>query len=121
MLRLVHPALEGQGTRPSKGRRRPDCLSLTPDETRHLRAALVNLRRAYGSWSCLAEVMGVSVATLTGARYNPVSPGLALRAARAAGMHLETLLSGALSAAGRCTACGSRVGDRSAHAAGGAS
>ncbi len=58
MLRLVHPPQEGQGSR-SSGRRRSPCASLTPDEKRHLRTALHNLRRAYGTWSCVAEAMDV--------------------------------------------------------------
>jgi hypothetical protein len=108
MLRIVHPAPEGQGPRTPKGRRRRDMHSLTRDERRHLRAALENLHRAYGTWACLAEVMGVSTNTLTG-NYEG-SPGLALRAARAGGMSVEAVLSGVLSAAGRCETCGSRLG-----------
>jgi hypothetical protein len=46
------------------------------------------------------------------------SPAIALRAARAAGMHVETLLSGTLSPAGRCPTCGGRIGDRATAAAG---
>ena len=110
MLRIVHPRPPGQGSRPPKGRRRPVCVSLTAEEARHLRVALRNLRRAYGSWECLAQVMDMAPGTLQGALYQPPGPGLALRAARAAGMHVETLLTGQLSAAGRCNACGSRIG-----------
>ncbi len=122
MLRLVHPPNVGKDTRPSKGRRSRS-YALTMEETRHVRAALHNLRRAYGSWACLAEVLGISANSLTlvmfGTKRRP-SPGLALCAARAAGMSVEAMLSGTLNAAGRCQACGSRVGDRPQLAAGGA-
>lgn len=119
MLRLVKPPTGGQGTRPPGGRRRKTVQSLTAEESRHLRAALKNLRWAYGSWSCLAEVMDVSVDCLSSVAYGkcPGSPGLALRAAQAGGMHVETLLSGTLTAAGRCPTCGSRLGDRAATSA----
>ena len=126
MLRLVHPAPEGQGSRtPKGGRRYSDGFYLTPDEKRHLRAALHNLRRAYGTWPCLADAMGVKLKALARAasERNPSgSPALALRAARAGGMSVEAVLSGTLSAAGRCETCGSRLGDgRIVRAAGGAS
>ncbi len=113
MLRLVHPAPEGQGPRTPKGRRFAPCLSLTADERRHLRAALHNLRRAYGTWSCLADAMGVKLTTLARAsrERNPQgSPAVALRAARAGGMSVEAVLSGKLTAAGQCETCGSRIG-----------
>ena len=120
MLRLVPPPSEGKGSRTPKRRRRRDVHSLTRDEQRHLRAALQNLRRAFGSWPCLADAMGVSLSTLAGSKAG--SPGLALRAARASGMSVEAILSGTVSAAGRCSTCGHRIGDgRLARAAGGAS
>lgn len=120
MLRIVHPRPPGQGTRPPKRRR--TCGSLAPDEIRHLRAALHNLRRAYGSWSCLAEVMGMSEGGLKQAANgacNP-SPGVALYAARAGGMSVEAVIGGKLSAAGRCKACGARLGANALPRAGGA-
>ncbi|MFT3768513.1 MAG: transcriptional regulator [Minicystis sp.] len=119
MLRLVHPAPAGQGTDPParrKGARAPS-LSLTPDEARHVRAALHNARRAFGSWGCLAAVVGCGVNSLKQSR-----PGLALavRVAQAAGVSVEAMLSGALTAAGRCPTCGHRAGDGRIAAAGGA-
>jgi hypothetical protein len=123
MLRLVHPAREGQeGGDPPRRRRRRTCNSLTRDERRHLAVALHNLRRAYGSWDCLAEVMGVEAGALcdAGSPRSKASPGLALRAARAAGMSVEAILGGKISAAGRCETCGARVGARPERAAGGA-
>jgi len=65
------------------------------EETRALRAALRTLQGAYGSWPCLAEVMGVSKDTIVNAARgrNAVSAEVAIRAARAAGRPLESLLS----------------------------
>jgi hypothetical protein len=95
----------GQGERVPT-RRRP-CLSLTPTQRKRLRAALRNLRKAYGSWSCLAEVMGMAVDSLKGIAYgrDSGSPGTAQRAAKAAGIPVEQLLGG-LAAADRCPTCG---------------
>ena len=124
MLRLVHPAPEGQGPRTPKGRRSAPCLSLSGDERRHLRAALHNLRRAYGTWACLADAMGVALPTLVRAsrERNPQgSPAVALQAARAGSMSVEAVLGGKLTAAGQCESCGSRLGHGAARAAGGAS
>lgn len=118
MLRLVHPAREGQeDRRPSKRRRAT--VSLTAEETRHLRATLRNLARAYGSWSCLAEVMGVKLDLLRNVLSRAAGPGVAIRAARAGGMSVEAILSGALTEAGRCKTCGARIGAQAT--AGGAS
>ena len=115
MLRLVHPAREGQSTRPPKGSRAT--VTLTAEETRHARVALRNLSRAYGSWGCLAAAMEVPVHSLKNAMRRPIGPGLAMRTARAAGMSVEAILTGQINAAGRCTACGSRVGDGAARRA----
>ncbi len=111
MLRIVHPAPSGQATRPPKGRRSA-ALSLTSDEVRHFRAALRNICRAYGGVDVLAGVVGVPASTLHQALNKKRRPSavLVLRVARAAGMHVEALLSGQLSPAGRCPACGARAG-----------
>jgi len=114
----------GQGTRPStpKGRR-PAALSLTADERRHLGVSLRNLRRAYGSWACLADAMGgVHVDTLRGVAYGRIrsgSPAIALAAARAGHTTVEAVLTGKLTDAARCHSCGSTLSQRAA-AAGGA-
>lgn len=120
MLMLVHPAREGQGTDPPAHRRRgpSPVLSLTIEESRHLRVAIVNTARSYGSHPCLAAAMGVPVSTL----YNRKRHGaaLALRLAAAAGISVEAVLGGKLSAAGRCATCGHRAGDGRLLTAGGA-
>ena len=97
---------QGEGA-PKRRRRSASCLSLTPTQRKRLRAALKNRRAAYGSWSCLAEVMGVSVAcveAIAGGR-DAGSPATAQRAAKAAGITVEQLLGG-LAAADRCPTCG---------------
>jgi hypothetical protein len=57
-LRLV-----GKGSlRPSKVKSGPrhESTVLTPDEQRKARQALHNLKDAFGTWACLAEVMGMN-------------------------------------------------------------
>ena len=109
-LTLVRPSREGQDGGRLPKRPRP-VLTLLPAETARLRATLKNLRRAYGTWLCLAEVMGVGRNTLVhvAAGTKKGSPGLLLRAARAAGMSIEALLA-PLSEAGTCPACGRKGG-----------
>ena len=124
MLRLVHPATEGQDPPPRRRKgHKPAALSLTADEARHTRAALKNAARAFGGFDVLATVMGVPVETLYGANVasRPISGTFAIRIAHAAGVSVEAMLSGALNAAGRCSTCGHRAGDgRLVTAAGGA-
>lgn len=124
MLRLVHPAPVGQApARRRKGLRSPQ-LALSAEEKRHLRIALHNLRRAFGTWACLADAIGVRENTLVSAARERAplgSAALALRAAQVGGMSVEAVLSGTLSAAGKCESCGSRLGHGLARAAGGAS
>jgi hypothetical protein len=116
MLRLVHPALGGQGTDPPvrrKGTRSP-ALSLTHEEVRHVRAALKNTARAYGGNEVLAAVLGITRNALNvaaGNRARLLSGTFAIRLARAAGVAVEAILTGALTAAGRCPTCGHRAGD----------
>lgn len=116
MLRIVHPAREGQPTDPPVRRKgaRAAVYSLTPDESRHLRASIQNAARAYGGVDCLAAAMGVPRGTLYQANRQTnrrrASVALALLVARAAGMSLEAVISGKLSPAGQCKACGARAG-----------
>src|SRR4051794_28654835 len=113
MLHLVPDPSENQGPRAPRRRKRRGCTvsSLTPDENRFLRAALHNLRRSAGTWAALADMMDVAEVTLTHAAcgVSRGSPGLALRAARVAGVHVEALLSGTITEAGKCPTCGTRV------------
>ncbi|MCC6553004.1 MAG: transcriptional regulator [Polyangiaceae bacterium] len=114
MLTLVRPAPAGQeGGDPPARRPRSPALRLTDVEAMRLRAALRNLRALYGSWSCLADVMGLSEKSLkhivAGRR---ASPATALLVARAAGATLTRVI-GAPTAADRCPTCGAcRGGDR---------
>lgn len=108
MLTLVQPPPGGQGGAPSKRRRRL-CVtrSLSDVERMRLRAALRNLRGLYGTWACLAEVMGMqprTIRAIASGKYAG-SPGTAMRAARAAGTTIERLL-GRPVAADRCPHCG---------------
>jgi hypothetical protein len=63
--------------------------------------------------------MGVPVATLHKNKRHGAA--LAFRLAAAAGISVEAVLGGKLSAAGRCGTCGHRAGDGRLLAAGGAS
>lgn len=113
MLRIVHPRPSGQATDPPKRRGYSPPMTLTPDEVRHVRAALHNLRRAFGGWSCLSAATDIPVGTLVGAatkRAYRASGTLAIRVAKAAGTSVEAVLTGALNAAGRCPTCGHRPG-----------
>jgi hypothetical protein len=80
---------------------------LTPEEQRHARKALHFLRAKLGSWPKLAAAMKVRAPTLcTVSRGRAVTAGLALRAARLAGVPVEDVLSGAWPKAGSCPHCG---------------
>lgn len=92
----------------------PWALSLTPEEKRHLRASLQNLRRAFGTWACLADAMRLPMQVVRaagGSCANRGSIALAYRAAQTAGISLESILTGKLNEAGRCPTCGSRIGE----------
>lgn len=81
---------------------------LTEDERQCVKAALVFLRRRYGTWTALAKAMGIKRATVLYAagKRGSVSAGVALRAARAAAVPLEDVLSGAWPKPGMCPYCG---------------
>jgi hypothetical protein len=104
MLRLVHPAPQGQDTRPSKGRK-PPALYPTADERKRIRVAIRNLARAYGGYDVLAAVIGVSANALFCSEKR-ASFGLAVLVARAAGIPVEQLLAGRPHVAGACAVCG---------------
>jgi transcriptional regulator with XRE-family HTH domain len=88
-----------------KARWGPD---LSPEEVAHVKAALAFLRIRHGSLRALAGAMGVKVATVSYAacKKGGVSAGLALRAARAAGVPVEEMLAGRYPPPGVCPHCG---------------
>jgi hypothetical protein len=81
---------------------------LTPTEQANVKAALHFLAKRFGTFRALAEAMGSKRKTVMYAAMKKagVSAGIALRAARAAGVPLEDLLSGAWPSAGACPHCG---------------
>jgi hypothetical protein len=81
---------------------------LTEDERKHVKAALAFLKRRHGTWMALARAMGLKVATVVYAagKRGGVSAGVALRAARAAGVPMEDVLSGEWPRPGMCPYCG---------------
>ncbi|WP_437746255.1 transcriptional regulator [Sorangium sp. So ce1504] len=115
-MQLVLPLPPGGqgGGAPKRRRRAAPSISLTPTQRMRLRAALRHLRAAYGSWPCLAAVMGVSVNCIEGIANGRDNGSIttAQRAARAAGVSVEQLLGGLVVAdTDRCPACGARRGD----------
>jgi hypothetical protein len=73
-------------------------LSLTPDEVKHLRAAIRNVARArYGTLVKLAAALGVAPGVLT--RKRPPGAGLAVALWRLTGIPLDSLLRPTLAAA----------------------
>jgi len=112
MLTLVHPARPGQD--PPKRRRGSPApsLSLTSDEARHLRAAIRNIAGGHGGLTRLAAKLGVAPTVLTRKRHP--SPGLAVAVARELRLSVDALLSGKLTMAGTCPACGAKRKDGAA-------
>ena len=81
---------------------------LTPEEQRHVKVALRVLRARHGSIATLAVALKATRAAVSwalAARGRPTA-GLALRAARLAGVPLEDVLAGAWPKAGACPHCG---------------
>ncbi|MBK9263655.1 MAG: transcriptional regulator [Polyangiaceae bacterium] len=110
MLRLVEPPKEGQEKRAR--RRKNPRLSLTSAERTRLRAAVRNLARAFGSYECLAVVVGVPKHSLhhVGST-SKVSYAFAVAIARAVGMTVDQLI-GPLASVDVCPTCGARKGAR---------
>lgn len=111
MLRLVQPAPEGQDP-PVRRRYAKRRTILTPTQAQRVRAALRNAVLVYGSASCLAEVMDVSVYAVRNVRSGYRGPSLAFttRLARATGTTPEALLNPGLLSAARCPHCGAEGG-----------
>ncbi|MDC0747791.1 hypothetical protein [Polyangium mundeleinium] len=108
MLRLVHPAPRGQGTRPPSGRKSPALLP-TSEERRRIRATIRNIARAYGGVDVLAAVVGIHRATLIRAGQQ-ASYAVAVLVARAGGIPVEQVLTGRPHVAGACALCGRKGG-----------
>jgi hypothetical protein len=77
---------------------------LTPAEQQNVKAALRFLSKRLGSYPKLAKAMGANHATVMAAAHKrgAVSAGIALRAARVAGVPLENVLSGTWPPADAC-------------------
>lgn len=112
MLRLVRSQNDGQDPPTHRSGTKPAALTLTREEQRHTRAALRNAARAYGGVDVLAVVLELPRLTLYGfCKEKRTIPGtFAIRLARAAGVSVEAVLTGAPVMAGRCPACGHRPG-----------
>lgn len=80
---------------------------LSPEEAANVRRALLFLRTRHGGGPKLAEAMGVGLFALQRAYWPKGKPGagLALRAAKLAGVPVEAILSGAWPG-GACPHCG---------------
>jgi len=80
---------------------------LTPEEQAHVRAALRVLKIRFGGWRPLASALRAKQPTVRHAAHTKKpSAGLALRAARLAGVPLEEMLRGAWPKKGECPMCG---------------
>ena len=73
-----------------------------------MKVALAFLRARYGGWQAAADAMALKVATVLYAatKGKSVTAGVALRTARAAGVPVEDVLSGAFPKPGVCPHCG---------------
>lgn len=92
---------------PTKRGRQP--ARLTPEEEDRVRAALRFLAQGYGSnLRALTRDLRINRTTVTRAlwKHRAVTPAMALRVARHAGVPLGDLLSGAWPKAGICPKCG---------------
>ena len=90
---------------PAKARPMPRG-DLTVEEQEHTRAALRFMRARLGSWDRLAKMLRVGVGPLKHIAKLPVSAGLAVRAARFAGVPVDDVLSGRFPVPGTCPHCG---------------
>src|SRR4051812_2397459 len=106
MLRLVPP--EGQPPKPPRRKYVHAEPTLTKEEMDRVKVVLHQLRRRWGTWKALAEVIGgINPRTLcvVAAPKGRPQPGHALFAARVANVPVEAILSGTITLAGSCT-CG---------------
>jgi len=87
--------------------------TLEPEEQENVRGALRALYYRYGSWKAVEDGMGIGknqLKTVMG-KSRELSAGMAIRAAKLAGVPVEDVLSGALKAPAKCPTCaGTRSG-----------
>lgn len=106
-MAILRERVTWERPRPVRADARPD--ALTPEERTHVREALRFLRQRMGGWSRLAKAMGLKQETLEQAakrRSRGPTAGIALRAARVAGVCAEQVLRGEWPPAGACPVCG---------------
>ena len=88
-----------------------DPLGLTAEEQAGVRQAVRALRKRYRSWQKLAQALGLGLPLKSLERGlqgkdRPLSPGLAIRAARLAGVPVDDVLKGLFPKPGQCPMCG---------------
>ena len=95
-----------QVARPAGETRRSS--DLTPEEQARAKVAIRFLAKRHGSALKLAQAMRANLETVRSAmsKRGPVSAGIALRVARAAGVPLEDVLAGRWPVEGACPHCG---------------
>jgi len=103
-LRLVQP----EGPKPARRKFQRSAPALTAEQQAKARAALNNLRSAYGGWAPLASVMGASVHAVKQSAGGSVamSGDMLIRICRAGGLSVDAMLEAKLTSSGRCAACG---------------
>jgi hypothetical protein len=83
----------------------------TKSQETRIRAALKGARRAFGTWGCLADAMGIGKAAVEYASQgHRVSAEMAIRLSFATGISLDALLRPGVLDAGKCIACGATRG-----------
>src|SRR5580704_17771311 len=92
-----------------RARRGPD---LSPEEADRVRVALAFLAKRFGTWKAMTDAMDLKLDTVRHAvkKRGGVTAGVALRAARAAGVPLEDILAGRWPKPGACPHCGGEAG-----------
>lgn len=88
--------------------RPPRRIDLTLDEQANARRVVRLLLVKLGSWEAVAKAMETSHGTVhsIGSSRRSISAGFALRVARAAGVPMEDVISGAWPKPGACMMCG---------------
>jgi len=82
---------------------------LSTEQEANVRAALMFLKRKFGTWEKLGKAMGMHAATVHQNSYRlrrPPNSGVAIRAARVACVPVERILSGLWPPPNACPYCG---------------